>query len=749
MRRTPNRSDLGDQAGSNGKTHQGSTTENLHLFTEEIRSRACADADPSEIAAIGEKYHLSPDQARRYWATLRLMDRALKPLLRCYPGLGAPSLPRLPEDYEILEEIGRGGMGVVYRARQKSLGRAVAVKVLHAAGGPSGRARERFLREARSLARLHHPGIVSIHEVGEYEGRIFFSMDLVEGEPLDEMIRRGPLPAKVAAGILGQLGAAVEYIHTNGILHRDLKPENVLMDPEGNAVLADFGLACDSQSGDSSRSRLTRSGQLVGTPVYMSPEQARGETNQIGETSDIYALGAILYECLTGRAPFEGDSIAETVYAVIHTEPRRPREIHPSIPADIEAVCLKAMARHPGARYPSARSMSEDLERFERGDSVRARKVSATSLAWRFGCRNRRRLCVSAAVGLFAFVLGILFTPPGDPREEVPGAQLPPGAPHRLTLIQDRIPVMVDEYENELWKEETLPTMQDLVHHRDDLVLLVREARDGSPAEAVLLDAATGDLRRGFGRITFDERSPYHPDETWAWGAGSAWLGRLFPDGELVACICWIQHGEGAAAAVCFYSTETGQELYRFWSYGHLKALILEQPDDARGSLIVCTGVSNAFVTRNVKNLFTPILLEIWAADLPEPGSRAAVPPVPDGAGLVSLPLACGLLFPESIWEPYEEGSGRRGIHHRQIALNSRTDPLELYCLLLDDRLYRIDPDGTVLSASFVGDTLSRVSEDAEQLGRPVRPPDPIPFLGTGEENLGHIPGNFQGSGSH
>jgi hypothetical protein len=360
---------------------------------------ASVAADP---AALGARFGLAEADVLRVRAAVRVLDRALgEDLVPARP-------PALPPDFEILAELGRGGMGVVYRARQRSLDRTVAVKVL-APGPADAKAVRRFVGEARSLARLRHRHIVAIHEVGEEAGAVFYTMDLVAGGSLAALLRRGKLAPARAVRLLRQVASAIAYTHGHGIIHRDLKPANILLDDAGDAYVADFGLARDLAGGRD----LTRTGQILGTPAYMSPEQARGATAEVGEASDVWALGAILYECLAGRPPFAGADLADLVGAITTDDPPPPSAKNPRVPRDLDVICLKALEKDPARRYPSARAMQEDLERFEEGRPVAARGPGARYRAGRFLGRHRAPLGAAAAsaalVGLAFFALAPLF----------------------------------------------------------------------------------------------------------------------------------------------------------------------------------------------------------------------------------------------------------------------------------------------------------------------------------------------------
>src|SRR5258708_3819859 len=315
--------------------------------------------------------------------------------------------PSLPGDYEIVRELGRGGMGVVYLARQKSLGRDVAIKVLRPGETTFGPLVKRFLDEARHLAHLRHPNIVSIHEIGQADSEPYFTMDFVEGQPLSaKLARHEPgseesrtrLPPSQALALLKQAAAGDEHAHAHGIIHRDLKPANILIDASGHAYVTDFGLARDMAHD----SNLTRSGEALGTPAYMAPEQARGQKELIGEATDVHALGVILYEMLTGQLPYGGGSPADVIVHLITDEPVPPRKIDPRIPRDLETICLKAMAKTPDRRYASVRAFLEDIRRFESGEPVLARRPGMLFHTRRFVRRHGK---LAAAVLLTAGVL--------------------------------------------------------------------------------------------------------------------------------------------------------------------------------------------------------------------------------------------------------------------------------------------------------------------------------------------------------
>ena len=260
-------------------------------------------------------------------------------------------------DYELLEQIGRGGQGVVFRARQKSLNRTVALKIIGLGQWATKAHLKRFRLEAEAAARLEHPGIVPIHEVGERDGSCYFSMKFVEGGQLDEVARREPMPIRQAVELIAKVARTVHYAHEHGILHRDIKPGNILLDAKGEPHLTDFGLARLVES----ESSVTQTLDVLGTPSYMAPEQAVGNNAAVSSTTDVYGLGAVLYQLLTGQPPFAGGTTYETIKLLLDTEPRQPRLLNPKIDRDLSTICLKCLEKDPKRRYSSALALAEDL----------------------------------------------------------------------------------------------------------------------------------------------------------------------------------------------------------------------------------------------------------------------------------------------------------------------------------------------------------------------------------------------------
>jgi hypothetical protein len=300
--------------------------------------------------------------------------------------------------YEILAEVGRGGMGVVYKARQVALNRLVAVKMIlgGALAGPETLAR--FRSEAEVIARLEHPNIVQIHDVGEHEGRPFFTMEFVPGDTLARKLVGTPWKARRAAALVEKLAGAVHVMHGQGVLHRDLKPANILLAANGEPKITDFGLAKQMEGG----AGRTASGAVLGTPSYMAPEQAGSKKKDVGPAADVYSLGAILYELLTGRPPFQAETPLDTLLLVVSEEPPPPRQLLPKLSRDLEAICLKCLRKQPAERYASAEELADDLGRFLDGAPVRARRLSGREMVGRW---LRQRLGTKLLLGVAAVYL--------------------------------------------------------------------------------------------------------------------------------------------------------------------------------------------------------------------------------------------------------------------------------------------------------------------------------------------------------
>ena len=338
------------------------------------------------------------------------------------PGAGAAASRIAIPGYEILEELGRGGMGVVYKVRQTALKRLVALKMI-LSGGHAGKAElARFRTEAEAVARLQHPNIVQIHEIGEHDGIPFFSLEYCAGGSLAKLLAGTPFPPREVAHLVETLARAMDHAHQHQIIHRDLKPANVLLavdqhlsavgrDPEHSPSaerrpltaftpkITDFGLA--KKLDDAGQ---TASGAVMGTPSYMAPEQASGESKEVGPLADVYALGAILYECLTGRPPFKAAKSLDTIMQVIESEPVPPTQLQPKTPPDLETICLKCLRKEPDKRYAGAGELAEDLRRFLANEPIRARPVGRLERALRWCQRKPATAGMLAAILLLALL---------------------------------------------------------------------------------------------------------------------------------------------------------------------------------------------------------------------------------------------------------------------------------------------------------------------------------------------------------
>ncbi len=307
-------------------------------------------------------------------------------------------------DYELLEEIGRGGQGVVYRAHQKSLNRTVALKVIGLGQWATQAHLKRFRREAEAAASLDHPCIVPIYEVGEREGSCYFSMKFIDGGQLDEVTKRKPISARTAAELIAKLARTVHYAHEHGILHRDIKPGNILVDATGEPHLTDFGLARLLET----TSTVTHTKDVLGTPSYMAPEQASGQNEQLTRATDVYGLGAVFYQLLTGHPPFAGGTTYETVRLVLETEPRQPRLWNRKIDRDLATICLKCLEKDPKHRYSSALALAEDLEHWLKHEPIRARHTGIFTRGKKWLRRNPTTALVFALSLAFVATLAVM-----------------------------------------------------------------------------------------------------------------------------------------------------------------------------------------------------------------------------------------------------------------------------------------------------------------------------------------------------
>jgi WD40 repeat protein/predicted Ser/Thr protein kinase len=464
-------------------------------------------------------------------------------------------------DYLLEKEIGHGGMGVVYRARQVSLGRVVAVKVLLLGRYSSAGTVERFRREAQAVAALRHPQIVSIYDVGECDGQHFFAMEYVAGRSLAERLREGPMPPRRAAEIVRDIARAIGYAHQQGILHRDLKPSNVLLDLLGGVHITDFGLAKRlDESSD-----LTVTGQLVGTPNYLSPEQADGKRGKLGPTTDVYAMGALLYELLTGRPPFLAQSLQETLQRICDAEPVWLRSLNPGIPRDLETICLKCLHKEPGRRYASAPLLADDLQRWLEQRPIEARPVGQAERLWLWCRRHPRQaaLLTSLVLVVASGIAGVSWEWRRAER-------------HRL-LAEDR--------SRKLEAERTVARQQlyasdiaaAFAAYKDgnfgSVLLLLRRQQPAAPSSGALDPPTEADLRGFEWRYLWNR---VQGDQTQI----------LSGHGNMVSCLAFSPDGHflvsgDADGVVKWWDLRTGQCLSNLWRF-HGRALSASFSHDGR-----------------------------------------------------------------------------------------------------------------------------------------------------------------------
>jgi eukaryotic-like serine/threonine-protein kinase len=373
----------------------------VQQLLDELGDSGCT---PEEVCAACPE--LLPEIRRRWlrMCALKADLHALFPTPGSDAGLGADTsvpwhtgdeLPQIP-GYEVEALLGRGGMGLVYKARHLRLNRLVALKMLITGAYAGPHERVRFQREAEAAASLHHANIVQVHDVGDHQGWPYFTMELLEGGNLSQALAGAPQPARQAAALVATLAEAVEVAHRGGIVHRDLKPANILLTAEGTPKVADFGLARHFDG----EPAFTLSGTRMGTPSYMAPEQVIGKADTIGPAADIYALGALLYELLTGRPPFRAESATATLHQVVADEPVPPARLNPRVPRDLETISLKCLHKEPPRRYASSQALADDLRRFERGEPIVARPVGRPERLARWVWRRP-----ALAVGLAATLL--------------------------------------------------------------------------------------------------------------------------------------------------------------------------------------------------------------------------------------------------------------------------------------------------------------------------------------------------------
>jgi eukaryotic-like serine/threonine-protein kinase len=474
------------------------------------------------------------------------------------PTDGLLSTVRYFGDYELVEEIARGGMGVVYKARQVSLNRVVALKMILAGQLASLADVQRFHAEAEAAANLDHPNIMPIYEVGEYEGQHYFSMKLVEDGSLAGKLNGTPLPPRDAAALLESLARAMCAAHQNGVIHRDLKPANILLTPDGTPMISDFGLARKLDD-----IGMTATGAILGTPSYMAPEQAGGKSKELGPACDIYALGAILYECLTGRPPFKAATALDTLVQVASDDPVPPTALNAQVPRDLETICLKCLSKEPAKRYAAASELADDLRRFLANEPIRARPVGPAERVVKW---VKRRPTVAALSAVLAAVIMVAFA-------AVTAAMFQ--ANEERTRAQDR-GLQLQDANDELTREQGVRAAAERVaKNRAD------EAERGSYLNGVGLAAQLardGDLRRAR-QVLAECPDAYR---RWEWNyldrlcrgerlalpsqAGMVTGLAYSPDGKYVAVASsgnQIEQAAGAEGSVTLYETESGRQIFR------------------------------------------------------------------------------------------------------------------------------------------------------------------------------------------
>jgi WD40 repeat protein len=380
----------------------GSPEEALVLIVGEVLLRRERGERPGLAEYAARFPHLADRLAVQFEVEDALADQTLP--TAAVAGPGPPSVP----GYEVLGEIGRGGMGVVYRARQFHLNRVVALKTLPDRADTADAIR--FLAEAEAVAAVHHPHVVQVFDFGQHDGRPYFAMEFLPGGSLrDRLGGRGTLPPVEAATLVARVARGVQAAHDQQIVHRDLKPANILFDVGGEPKVADFGLARRGTGAG-----LTRTRAVMGTPAYMSPEQAKGDTKFVGPTADVYALGAVLYECLTGVVPFPGDDVLVVLRQVAEDDPQPPRRRNPAVPRDLELVGLKCLRKDPADRYPTAGALADDLTRFAAGEPVTARRTPVREQMWRWVRRNKRLAGLLALIVLASVSAAVVFAIQGE-----------------------------------------------------------------------------------------------------------------------------------------------------------------------------------------------------------------------------------------------------------------------------------------------------------------------------------------------
>ena len=493
----------------------------------------------------------------------------------------------VPPGYEVLGELGRGGMGVVYKARQRALDRVVALKMILAGGHAGQEAQARFRTEAEAIARLVHPGIVQVYEIGECGGLPWFSLEFCDGGNLEKHLAGTPQPPAESAALVEQVARAVQAAHDKGVIHRDLKPANVLLassvrargvsegllQPVAHAPgsdfarpkITDFGLAkkLDAQS-------QTQTGSIMGTPSYMAPEQASG-SKDIGPAADVWSLGAILYECLTGRPPFRAATSMDTILQVLSDDPVPPSRLVAKLPPDLETIALKCLQKTPRSRYSSAAALADDLAAFREGRPIAARPVGRIERGWRWAKRNRA-LAAAGLVTLFVLLAATLVS-------TIFAFQARQHAEIAKDALGDAIVAKRGEEHQRRAAENLLDTnrrqLVDLMQWRGQQILEAGEPVASLPwfAEAKRLDPEPADHRQRLARTLRDLPRPLH---LWRLGSGVTHLA-LSPDGRRLAAA-------DNAGAVRVWDVETGEAVGPALSHPPSALALIVRPDLPSGA---------------------------------------------------------------------------------------------------------------------------------------------------------------------